>query len=100
MAYAYHDPAQVTVSVRHLGSDPVVNLNHAPTIVLARHGAVHLACLEFAGVLHAPDHANYVQLQLANSQALGAHLLEDERTLRGSGWLLLQIEHGDWGLLR
>ncbi|CAI8760021.1 hypothetical protein [Pseudomonas zeae] len=97
MAYVYHGPAQVTVSSLQLGNAPIDTLNHIAMIGVTRQGPAHLACVEFAAHLDAPDQANYVQIHFPDGRAIGGHLLEHERTRRGSGWLLMQLDQGEWG---
>lgn len=96
---AYHGPAQVIVSARSFEVEAFATFNHAHLVSLSRNGPAHYARLEFAEPLRGPERANYVQVRLPNGLAFGGSLLEGESDGDGPGWLMFQVEEGDWGLL-
>lgn len=93
---AYHGPAQVSVSARHVDLEPATTVNHALLVTLARNGPAHYARLEFSQALLGPERGNHVQVLLPTGLALGGTLLEGDRGSDGSGWLIFHVEEGDW----
>lgn len=99
MPFIYHGCADVTVSEHHTHTDPVDHLNPRLTIALAPYGPAHVARLAFDQALLGPEHANRIHVQLPDGRTLAGRLLAGDRGSDGCGWLLFDVDNGDWGLL-
>jgi hypothetical protein len=99
MPFTYHGCADVTVSELHTHSDRLDHRNPYLTITLGPNGPAHIARLEFAQALLGPEHANRIHVQLPDGRSLAGRLLAGDRSSDGRGWLLFDVDNGDWGQL-
>ena len=98
MSYAHQGPANVVISQRHFGRDPVDVLNPGATVTLGSGGQPNVARLEFAHSLRGPSDANYVTVSLPSGLQVGGSIIHGDTSADGSGWLTFYVEDSDPGL--
>lgn len=98
MSYAHQGPANVVISQRHFGRDPVDVDNLGAAVTLGSAGQPNVARLEFAHALRGPTDANYVTVSLPSGLQVGGSIIQGGNNPDGSGWLTFGVEETDLGL--